>query len=235
MGCCNEKMMMGKSRFNLMLVSEEEDIIKLKEKSLPFSTTKVMDLEAVIKQNQFDGVLSIAQLRKSLTQLEFDLELFTIPEIHIAKLLQILQNPRKLYEVRTILLCGILLCEGTTSDKANMLFNLYDSKRDTSLDKDVIKDMVYEIIDMSVKKIPKIAVDDNEEPEPFTIDTSKLETYTNGLLSKSETLVEKVITKLMEDQYCITQTDFIKRISRDSFLESLLWSYRIRLELSDCP
>ena len=231
MGCCNEKMQMMRERYSQLVNSEEEEVIKIKEKAIPFSKTKIKELDVVIKKNQYEGIMSIAQLRKALVELNFDLEDFTMPEDHIAKLLKILQNPKRLYDVKTVMLCGILLGEGVNKEKANMLFKIYDKKHNDRISKKKITAMIREIIDLSACKIPMIAIDDNEEPQTFTLPSHKITAYSNMLLVKKEVYITEVLNQLMGESNYINLDEFVKKICGNLVLESLLWTYQVRLSL----
>ncbi|OMJ66249.1 hypothetical protein SteCoe_36971 [Stentor coeruleus] len=231
MGCCSEKMKSVKNKFKQIALSEEETIITMKEKLLPFSTINIQELDTVIRSNSSNGVLSTAQLRKAMTELNFDIETFTLPQDHIQILLKLLQNPQRLYDVKTVMLFGVLLCAGEPLDKSQILYSLYDINNTYCLQEPEIREMISELIDISVDKIPRIAIDNSAEPENFTISEKHLLEYINTLLNKKDEFLSQVIEVLFAGKKIMRKTEFIKCISDDHFLQTILWSFQIRLAL----
>lgn len=233
MGCCSEKMNAVKNKYNQLALSEEETVITMKEKCLPFSTTRLENLKSVILNNSSSGIMSIAQLRKAMTELDFDIEIFTTPEEHIQNLLRLLQNSKRLYDVKTVMLFGVLLCSGTAEEKAEILFDIYDINGTHCLQEAEINEMLSELIDISVDKIPRIAIDNNSEPEKFTMPEYRILEYTECLLNKKGNLITRLSNVIFAEGKIMRREHFIKRVSEDPFLETILWSFHIRLALVD--
>lgn len=231
MGCCSEKMKSVKNKFKQIALSKEETIITMKEKLLPFSAVNIQELDTVIRNNSSNGVLSIAQLRKAMTELNFDIETFTLPQDHIQILLKLLQNSERLYDVKTVMLFGVLLCAGEPLDKSQILYNLYDVNNTNCLQEAETRQIISELIDISVDKIPRVAVDNGAEPENFTISEGNLLEYTNSLLVKKDEFISQIIDVLFAGRKIMRKTEFIKCISDDHFLQTILWSFQIRLAL----
>ncbi|OMJ92815.1 hypothetical protein SteCoe_4357 [Stentor coeruleus] len=233
MGCCSEKMNAVKNKYNQLALSEEETVITMKEKCLPFSTTRLENLKSVILKNSTSGIMSIAQLRKAMTELDFDIEIFTTPEEHIQNLLRLLQNSKRLYDVKTVMLFGVLLCTGTNEEKAEILFDIYDINGTHCLQEAEINEMLSELIEISVNKIPRIAVDNSSEPEKFTMPEYRILEYTECLLNKKDNLIARLNNLIFAEGKIMRRENFIKRVSEDPFLGTILWSFHIRLALVD--
>lgn len=232
MGCCSEKMNAVKNKFHQLALSEEETVITMKEKSLPFSSVRLQELSDAILKNSSNGMLSIAQLRKAMTELNIEVEIFTSPEEHILCLLKLLQNSKRLYDVKTVIMFGVLLSAGIPEEKAGILFDLCNT-RNHYLQEGDFKDMLSELIDISVVKIPRIAINSSSEVEGFTIPEDRLLQYTGCLLKNKASMISRVASVLFAEQKTMEKGEFINRISNDSFLETILWSFQIRLALID--
>ncbi|OMJ71506.1 hypothetical protein SteCoe_30258 [Stentor coeruleus] len=234
MGCCSEKMNAVKNKFNQLSLSEEETAITMKEKSLPFSSVRLQDLSNAIHKNSSNGMLSIAQLRKAMTELNFEVEIFTSPEDHISCLLKLLQNSKRLYDVKTVIMFGVLLSAGIPEEKAGILFDLCDINDNHYIQEEDFKGILSELIDISVEKIPCIAINNNDsELEGFTIPEDHLLQYTACLLKNKASMISRITSVLFAEQKIMRKGEFVNRISNDSFLETILWSFQIRLALID--
>jgi Ca2+-binding EF-hand superfamily protein len=233
MGCCSEKMNAVKNKFHQLALSEEETVITMKEKSLPFSSVRLQDLSDAILINSSNGMLSIAQLRKAMTELNIEVEIFTSPEEHIQCLLKLLQNSKRLYDVKTVIMFGVLLSAGISEEKAGILFDLCNTNNNHYIQEGDFKDMLSELIDISVVKIPRIAISSNAEAEGFTIPEDRLLQYTSCLQKNKAPMISRVTSVLFAERKTMQKEEFVNRISNDSFLETILWSFQIRLALID--
>ena len=193
MGNCTETCSCSKNKPSDFVDSEEESIIKIKEKSLPLSKIKIEEISTIINNHQYDGILSISQLRSAFTEMQFNIDFFSDPDHQFSKLLIILQNTNKLYEVRTVMVCGILLGLGDIKAKFNAFFKIYENSIDNCLYKAKCREMIEDIIMMAAKKIPFIAVDDSEDPAIFTIPSNKIERYTDLLIKSKDNYIKKLL------------------------------------------
>ncbi|OMJ70171.1 hypothetical protein SteCoe_31905 [Stentor coeruleus] len=232
MGCCSEKMNAVKNKFHQLALSEEETIITMKEKSLPFASVRLQDLTDAVLKNSSNGVLSIAQLRKAMTELNFEVEIFTSPKDHIICMLKLLQNPKRLYDVKTVIMFGVLLSAGIPEEKAAILFDLCQTDNHHLQEGD-FKHVLSDLIDISVQKIPRIAINTDIEAGSFSIPEDRLSQYTSCLLKNKIQMMSDVTSILFAEKKPIRKGEFINRISNDSFLETILWSFQIRLALID--
>ena len=181
MGCCNDKILNHMNKNNQMIVSEEEDAIKEQEKMIPFTTQKISSIEKSLKKYESEGIFSMALLKNALTRLDFEEDVFTDPDSAVFKFLMQLQNEQKLYQLDTILLSAILLGSGSIHEKANTLFNLYDKHSTSTLETADINCMIRDILKLSVKKFPMIAIDDNDEPAKNTFKSDRINKHINSL------------------------------------------------------
>lgn len=228
MGCCNEKLACVKNRYHELSSSSEEEIIRIKEKSLPFSSMSAIDIIALVKKYEYEGMLSAAQLRNCLAEMNIESDAFSGSEGHITNLFVVMQNSKKLYDTNIIEICGILLGEGKSKEKAEALFKIYDKDASDIMNRDVAEKMIEDVIDVAAGRLPLVAVDDSELPEVFTLPRAKLESYKETMLNNKKTHSAKLLNCLLAEEKCIYLAEFIKKVSSSSLLESLLWSYLTR-------
>ena len=231
MGCCNDKTINHMNKTNQVIVSEEEDIIKEQENIIPFSKVNIIKIEKVLIKYESAGCLSSVLLKSALSKLQFEENDFTDPDSTTYKFIMQLRGKNKLYSIDTILLSGVVLGSGNINEKATVLFNLYDKDKAKVLEKTNINCMIKDVINFSVKKIPIIAIDNNEEPAPNTLKSDRINKHINSLWEKRESYIAKIQNLLLGNKINITLDEFIDKISEDIFLQTLLWSYQIRLTL----
>lgn len=208
---------------------QEEMIIVIKEKEVFFCSITTENLEKSIKSNSINNLLSIAQLRKSIGDLGCNSNEFVVKDEVMLKLMTILQNSNKLFEYKTIMIFGILLCEGDPKDKSLSLFRLYDTDNKKILTRDVINVMIEELIDISINKIPRLAIDDDDNPEPNTLSKFSVNKYTKYLLKSKDKFISKILDLLLDKRNVITQDQFIKNVAQNALLEALVSSSKLRL------
>lgn len=233
MGCCSGKELEPGFGMQQISLSEEESIITMREKQIPFSRIKLEDLQKALKTNENNRVLSIVQLRKAMSGLGFDTQIFGQPDENIQNFLKLLSNSSRLYELKTISLFGVVLSIGSPKEKSLILFKLYENTEGEGLSKSEINAMIEDIIDVSVNKLPQIAINDDDDPEQFTLPKEKLLNYVSSLLEKKENYITIAVNSLIADKEKIFVNEFVNKITDDPMLECLLWSYQLRLALNN--
>ena len=231
MGCCNDKTLNSINKEGQMIVSGEEETIKRNEKLLKFTTLDTSDIIEQLKKYESYGILSKVLLKGALANLDFDNSCFTDPESPDFKFLLQLQNENKLFTLKTVCLSAILLGCGNTSEKAKLLFSLYDVPQKETLEKFEISAMLDDIINLAVNKIPLIAVDESEEPETNKFTLEKLQKHMNNLLDRKDRYLVKLQNRLLGGNNTVTFKEFISKFSDDPLLETILWSYQVRYSL----
>lgn len=231
MGCCNDKTLKSVTRNSQLINSPEEDCIVSNEKLLRFTNVSISKVITQIKKYENQGILSPVLLKGAFNDLDFEENTFSDPESPDFKFIQQLQNPKKIFDVTTVVLSGILLGSANKKDKATYLFKLYDKLETCKLMRSEISEMLKEIMDLAVKKIPLIVVDDSEEPAKNTLSTEQVQKHISSLEENVERFTNRLMNRLLESNSSITMDKFIEKLCDDPILESILWSYQIRLML----
>jgi hypothetical protein len=112
-----------------------------------------------------------------------------------------------------------------------VLFELYDKDKQDKLDNSEVQKMISEIINFSVKVIPMIAVNDEDESQDKGLSSVKVKKHLIVMSRKENQLISRLTNVLMQGSRHISRSDFIARVTEEPFLQALLWSYLIRLAL----
>lgn len=223
MGCCG-------SKHALELIPKkdlpkEEKVIREQEKTIPWSNKSAKELQRGLKAESLTGQLSVAQLKRAMHDLNIDSDMFVNPESPVYKFLKKLMNDRKLYDVKRLALCGILVGEGSVKEKAGVIFNHFDEDASGQLERGEIVNMLNEMIDIAVEKIPAMAKGSTE------VTAEELDAYTAMLLTGRHAFVERTVSTLLSTNTGISLEDFETKLQENSTLRRLIWSYEIRLSL----
>lgn len=231
MGCCNEKTTGKVSGSTQLIVSEEEELIKECEKSIPFTNTHISKILLVFSPHKNKEHWHKPLLDSLLLDLGFSEQSLKDPDCYEYKFIKTLQNQKRLYSYHTILLSALLLAPGNSIEKSRALFELYDKDKQDKLDNSEVQNMISEIINFSVKVIPMIAVNDEDESQDKGLSSVKVKKHLIVMLRKENQLVSRLTNVLMQGSRHISRSDFIARVTEEPFLQALLWSYLIRLAL----
>ena len=233
MGCCATKRSVPVILPKFELPSQEKVIANC-EKLIPFSQKNSSEVEVALKANGTNGKLSVPQLKKTLGKLELDPTVFTDPDTQVFKFLTSMKNENKLYDLPKLSLCAILLGQGDTDEKAKILFEHFDEDASQKLEKNELVAMLEEMVDISVHKIPILALKiegDTVDPEFPKITQEEIDGYVHHLLKAKHQFIDKVILKLLEGSDGIAIDDFVSKVKNDSYLARLVWSANIRVTL----
>ncbi|OMJ92773.1 hypothetical protein SteCoe_4407 [Stentor coeruleus] len=115
------------------------------------------------------------------------------------------------YQLRSLIILGILLSYGNFTDKAQLLFEIMDSESHKVLKRTDIESLVSEMVDISVNKIRLLVEDD-----------SKVKKYIKSLKS-----VKEKGKKIMLMRFCkskmqnITKDEFVNRFYKEKCVKLL--------------
>ena len=210
--------------------SNEESAVRSNENQTPFATLKLASLIESINKNQDEQVMSISQFRRALAEVGIKLSVFTDPESLMFNLMQILQNPQGLYEVKTVILSAIVLNKCALPKKTQALFNLY-SKNPKEMTDAEIKIMLEEIINISANLLPMIAKQANEEPNRTRLPEDKVSEYVSSMMQNKQKFIDQALPLLLKGSDTVSREEFTERIEEHAVLEAMAWSYQLRMYL----
>jgi hypothetical protein len=232
MGCCQAGNRKAPSVKPKIEPPRQEKIIEKAEASIPFSQKSAKDLDMTFKSHGVSGRLSVAQLKKSLGVLDLDPQVFTDPDTQVYKFLDKLKNETKLYDISKLSLCSILLGTDDSKTKARILFNHFDSDANEKFDKSELKKMIEEMVHISLKLIPLIALRlDEEDKNEDTLPKEELDDYIESIEKESSKFVDIVVEKLIGSADALSSDEFVAKVSSSDSLERILRSSSIRVTL----
>ena len=166
--------------------SSEWTIISDKEKEIPFAKVSLKDLEDCLNRYQFGSRLNKPNIRKVIDDLNLNVHLLNDPESSQFKFFEAFIETDKLYTLRKLVLSAILTSKESIKIKVDIIAKYYDFSDNKSLEEDEILEFLKEIVDVSAKSIPLVAVADDPGSTTtgfITEDTYKK--FTNGKRSHS--------------------------------------------------
>mmetsp|Transcript_23713 Transcript_23713/g.23474 ORF Transcript_23713/g.23474 Transcript_23713/m.23474 type:complete len:268 (-) Transcript_23713:29-832(-) len=206
-------------------LDSEEKIIRSEEKKIPFAQKKARDLDQALKANSLEGKLSVPQLKRATAHLEINPDIFTDPDLAVYKFLKKFSEGR-LYEVKSLALCGILLGQGSNKEKAEVLFDHFDIDASGKLDKEELRKMLDDMVILSAEKAPIAAIGEGLLTE------EQASAYSKKLIGAKEGFIRTIIEVLVQaGEDGISKIEFEKKVSGHPTLQRLLWSYGIRQSL----
>lgn len=206
-------------------LSAEEKVIRDEEKKIPFAQKKAKELDSALKANSMEGRLSVPQLKRATSHLQIDSEIFTNPDLAVYKFLKKFCTEKKLYEVRSLALCGILLGQGSAKEKAEVLFDHFDVDASEKLEKSELRSMLEQMVSISAGKVPISAIGEGLLTE------EEASNYSKKLVAGQDAFIETIINALVEDGDGVSRVEFEKKVTGHVTLQRLLWSYGIRQSL----
>ncbi|OMJ90591.1 hypothetical protein SteCoe_6985 [Stentor coeruleus] len=231
MGCCNEKDSNAQYTSGMRLSLEEEEIIKFHERSLVFSSVQVKYFLRALEKIQSDGELTLQQIQTALSEVNISAERLSNPSSSTQKLFGILQNQNSLFKSETISLCSIVLGVGKSKRKAIILFGMYAKKDKNFINCEEVKVMMQDLLDVSINKIPWIALDNKDKSLPHTLQEKQIVEYIKELSENTNSYIETGISYLFKNKTELSLIEYLERFRSHSELEDFLSSFRLRLAL----
>ena len=131
------------------------------------------------------------------------------------------------YNVHKIALAGILLGQGSATEKMTVLFDHYDTEETHLCTRELFIQMLDEVVDMTINLLPLLASGDRA----YEVSDQRLKTYIN-MLRKSSPLGKQNITKdVFGDTEDLTKKYFIKRVKSSDLLAKCISPTEIRIYL----
>lgn len=193
-----------------------EKIITEHERLLPFASLPAKKVDMIMRKYSIRGKLSRQELTSAFTEMGLKLSKHIEDPTGECYRFFLEMKDGFLYDATKIGLCGILISIGTSQEKAQLLFEHYDSLHEKLLNRRVVKGMFKDIMSMSVEYLPLLSLGD--------IDEQELEEFQDICMFHRNKLINRLMTKLLEDRQDIYLIEFEKKMSLDTTLSSLLWS-----------
>lgn len=115
------------------------------------------------------------------------------------------------YDAKLLKVLCVLLSGGTSGEKAEILFEIYDPLFTLSLDKPAVRDMASDLVTVSTERVA-ILVTDAQWKETDQAQSNK---YIERLLVQRPKAEETLLRIALEGQERVRKNDFVDRLVRD--------------------
>lgn len=171
---------------------------------LPYNNHAPIFLDFNHRKYSFDGKINEKQMEivKSLLFIE-NLELFD-------RFLELFQCEGQ-FLFRQISFASLLLSNGSFTEKAKLFFEIIDVFNEEELDKVAIEEMVDDLIEISVEKIPSLVREEE----------STVNKYRDGLRRVRLSCKRKIVDRLCKGQDKISTRKFVERFLKPKCIDFL--------------
>ena len=211
--------------------TREDRIIIRNERLVPFFTVNLKRIETVLEVQNYDHRLNQTNLRKIFSELGLNPDVFTDPSCAEFNFFQSLLESDKLYTQRKIILGSVLTSSESIQTKAHIIQKYYDFSNNNLLELDEIEKLLDEIVYLSVKIIPMVAVA-TDEVNDNNLSEENYQKYYEFLMLSKEKFVEKYALKILDGVKSISFDDLASKFN-NSQLSDLLSSDMVRMLLFD--
>ena len=197
MGKCASKPTLKKEK---TFSTEEDRIISQFEKLAPFNKLKLDKVETVFEKHQFEQRLTMPDLRSALNELGLDHEQLKNPNSHFSKYFEAMLESDRLFYQRKLVLSAILTSKEEDSVKINLMKKYYDLNKNDEISRSELEILLKEIIDVSMRIIPMMAVRDSFSADDGLISVEQMEGYTFNMDKVNKSYAKKLMKKIMKNE-----------------------------------
>jgi hypothetical protein len=190
------------------LCAEETTLVTL-EHELNYHTQSASQVDLVLRKYSSNGSLNVSQLHKAAIVLNIRTENFSTFN-QIKPFYDNLQT-QGFTPLKTLLLLGVLLAQGSLVDKARLLFEVYDQ---LMLEEVEVVTIVEDLFDVAVKRLPTLlGTKGNSEVTSAKIYLAKIEHVKTAGVSKLTKLIAGEAPKVSKKHFVTTvSSDSVKQI-----------------------
>lgn len=193
MGCAETK----------SITNEEQALIEA-EKCLGFELKSAKEVDSVMRKYSSNGYINESQLQKISEILEINI-VNTGSNGHIQDFFKKLRNKSDLYQLKDLLIIGILLSDGETTEKSQLIYEAFDEDLSNNMDLYLVKEKIFKtLIYHSAVSLPRLLTS-----EQLTGTTMlKVQKYLETIVSTTNICISKT-ANLFGLRNLITQDTFI--------------------------
>lgn len=186
---------------------KEETLIRDQEESLGFSKLKSAIVDKYFRKYSYEGAISLNQWR----DIVFYLKLNTVNTHQYPSIEKFYQNFKVdgVMQSKLVHLLAVMLSRDKHSEKATLLFQIYDEHNTAVLDIETVKLMVKQMVNLSINQLPALAI----------LRETQLIFYINLLQSVSSELTESVFKRFTFEN---TPGEIPKELSLTRFLSNIM-------------
>jgi hypothetical protein len=194
--------------------SPEETSLTTQEKSLLFYNKTATNADFVFRKFSFKSKLNAAQLRNAATKLSIRIDNFSDFK-QVKAFYESLRTDSDCIPLKSLLLLSVLLAQGSASDKARILFEVYDTTLLGEMEGPMVAEIVADLFDVAVVKLPRLLgkSSDNE--------TSSAKVYLGKICHIKETAASKLTKAITEESLRVSKKSFIDSFNTEKLREVL--------------
>ena len=217
------------------VICDEEEFLKDFEKRIPLAAQSTESLVASLREFKHLQLLNRLQLNHILKALGFSSESISDPDSYVYRLIAGLKTESKLYSKEKVFATSLILVSGKTIEKASILFEVFDKSKNQTMERNDLKKMIQEIFKIAAVDLPSIALAECFENHNYEVrvNKEKIMSHLMFLRERQEFFVNRMANRVLEGEDSVTQKRFVSKVVSDPVVESLVWSYMIRLALLD--
>ena len=206
MGCCS-------SRVPSWDESLESNILTELERSLGYYNYTSKEMNEKFHQFSVEGKIHSSNFKELCSSLSLKFDKFSDLYSKFAD--------GSAYILKKLTCLGVLLGRGEAEEKLTILFENYQNSNSKTMTSEKLKEMLDHLAFVSCSVIPGYAASQNKENE-------ELKLYVSNLLLISNVMVNQLAQIILEDKPEISLDELIKCFKRNSDVENIVNSNRLR-------
>lgn len=202
--------------------NSEEELIQEAERVLNFHKQKSVQVDSVIRKFSLNGQVTPVQLTRISNHLRLQTKnLF--PFIKIDEFYGKLRDINGNYDLKDLLVIGILLSDGESSTKAGLLYQIFDEELTGHMNLSKVKSqLLYKLATHSCSSLPKLV----SPRQASNVNMEKIEKYSDCLIEKKDSCINSVAERLAlngNDVTEITFTEVFRTYRQGKLTSSVGW------------
>lgn len=190
---------------------EEEIAILNQEQVLGFKANFVTRIDFVMRKFSRNFELNARQFEDVVKALNL-VATNRGKSTKIVSFFESFKMPNQSYDLRLLLLTGVLLGYGRASEKAKLIYEIYDVENSHSLTVKDIEQIVNDMFEIAVNRLPTLVTANQGEVDPI-----KVRTYIDKMNFRVKNCKAKLLVTLSEGNENITRDAFVGVLSSTEY------------------
>lgn len=172
-------------------MNKEEHCILLGEESLSYSTKTCREVDNSHRKYSFTGKINTLQFSEVTKRLY--LSVYISPSDKLQTFYNFFKTDDDNYSLSSLLVLGLLLSSGKTTEKARILFEIEDKLNSKTLLRENVQKLAREMIKISCEYLPSLYMTN----EVFKVDEENMKKYVNMIKQNIEKSVDLMTRDFM--------------------------------------
>lgn len=185
--------------------SSEETAVLIAEQAFNLQLQEAVRIDSIIRKFSTNGLINFSQFTKIAEVLQLNIK-DTPQYIKIEETLKKLTIENSQYEMKDLLIIGILLGKGPSNVKAGLLFQVFDENLENKIPMKRVKDeVIAKIIDHSCKTLPNLVA----AGQSLVSNTIKNEKYMSDMEQARNISINMIADKLGVSENQVSEATFV--------------------------